>query len=266
MLKLSVSSTSNWLNNYILNNDNDFEGKVLSIFNHSLILAFDTQGLIHITSQKDNLTPFSIYVENLIARSTSEEEQVLWHKNKFILDKIIIECNTPLATFNESSIKEIQNINVDFSQLDCISSYYKELFNTVRRNLLIYYTQNNFKQIHESLIKLLGLGEGLTPSGDDYLVGFIYGLYTLKKYDLINFITPILINNVDHYTNIISKTFILHALKGRFSQNIVEHNWSKVMQYGNTSGVFILLGVTDSISTNNLNLTSSTISLLPQLI
>ncbi len=70
--------------------------------------------------------------------------------------------------------------------------------------------------------KLLGLGHGLTPSGDDMLVGILAGLRFLGKTEHLHPLQDWLKHEAPRQTNAIAATFIEHACAGRFSEGILD--------------------------------------------
>lgn len=113
------------------------------------------------------------------------------------------------------------------------------------------------KNSDESIIKyFLGRGRGLTPSGDDFIVG-IMGVFSCYKVfmepmeKLSNFINKF----GNEYTNDISLSFLESASQGLFSRNIlnilsnienekeVKIEIDNLLYYGETSGVDLLLGI-----------------------
>lgn len=102
--------------------------------------------------------------------------------------------------------------------------------------------------------KLLGLGHGLTPSGDDMLVGIMAGLRFLGHRNL----RPLedwLRHEAPRQTNAIAATFIEHACAGRFSEGILDIFAAmeqganldaaihRLLQFGASSGYDTLRGI-----------------------
>jgi hypothetical protein len=111
-------------------------------------------------------------------------------------------------------------------------------------------------------IPLIGLGPGATPSGDDFIAGWMCGLWSTVGVDSqrIAFVEQFgehIIQLADR-TNVISKAYLIHAARGRFSQlmaDVIEgvaHPLTKVdvrqitrraMQIGHTSGRDMMAGL-----------------------
>lgn len=106
----------------------------------------------------------------------------------------------------------------------------------------------------EELVHLIGLGIGLTPSGDDFLTGICAGLLLCHLEDLaFSDIIRRLIHEHITDTNDISGAFLTCALDGQFSQS-VNSLWQKPEQssaeilesfakIGHSSGVDSLCGI-----------------------
>jgi len=111
------------------------------------------------------------------------------------------------------------------------------------------------------LSTLVGMGPGLTPSGDDFLVGMIAALYALKgKSAILEFFLRMLKKEVkgkSHGTNDISRSFLMYSIQGQVSKPLgcllaalAERNIEEIskycdqlINYGHSSGVDTLCGV-----------------------
>ena len=71
-----------------------------------------------------------------------------------------------------------------------------------------------------ALCDFLGLGPGLTPSGDDFILGwlFILRLYNVKH---LPYISKVIADNLS-LTNDISAAMLKNALSGRFNLNLIK--------------------------------------------
>ena len=109
---------------------------------------------------------------------------------------------------------------------------------------------------------LIGLGSGLTPSGDDLLVGYMAGLYsrTGENITRINFVSYLgkILTVLSEKTTDISSTYLHHATHGQFSRNLanlaeaickgIASNRlyaiaASAMQMGHTSGMDTVTGL-----------------------
>lgn len=114
---------------------------------------------------------------------------------------------------------------------------------------------------------IIGRGEGLTPSGDDFFVGFLASLFANNYFDEdFHEVKQELVRNIHKYTTDIGADYIIKALRGEFSQNIIrlvnyiqlniydEKSLKDLVQHGETSGVDTFLGVVAGYVSLNNNL------------
>ena len=108
---------------------------------------------------------------------------------------------------------------------------------------------------------MLGLGTGLTPSGDDYLVGFFAVLFFCSyRLETIQQLALELAERARESTNIISATYIKSASEKRFKKEIsdlvqsvyqpdktlIAQSLKQLLEVGSTSGTDITQGVLDA--------------------
>jgi hypothetical protein len=80
---------------------------------------------------------------------------------------------------------------------------------------------------------LIGLGPGLTPSGDDLLVGYLAGLWCTvrdqgKRAQFISSLGKTVIR-LSRQTNDISRTYLYHAVRGQVSSQLA--NLAEAISY-----------------------------------
>jgi hypothetical protein len=78
--------------------------------------------------------------------------------------------------------------------------------------------------VERVIASLIGLGSGLTPSGDDFLVGYLAGLWCSSGewIERTRFLTGIgkAVTRLSHRTNSISRTYLVHAARGQVSSRL----------------------------------------------
>ena len=122
----------------------------------------------------------------------------------------------------------------------------------------------SLSEITKELAHLIGLGIGLTPSGDDFLTGILAGLILCDQ-DQSPFALKLKEEVPKHLqdTNDISRAFLSCALKGQFSQTIkilqehpdidaagLQENFLKI---GHSSGIDTLCGIYFYLNTLKMN-------------
>lgn len=109
----------------------------------------------------------------------------------------------------------------------------------------------NWEDAARSLCGLIGLGPGLTPSGDDFLCGVLAGagLTGLKGHPFVQCLSGQIFDGLSR-TNDISRAFLRCALEGQYAEVIqlfytqpVRVILSEIRRIGHTSGVDTLCGI-----------------------
>jgi len=82
--------------------------------------------------------------------------------------------------------------------------------------------------------KMIGLGPGVTPSGDDFLIGFLAGLWSTSggNQGQLSFIHSFgkALMEIAKQTNLISRTYLYHATQGQFSSSL--SNLAEAITFG----------------------------------
>ena len=180
----------------------------------------------------------------------------------------IIDSKMHKNTFNISCDMLIQAIyKADFSGFNAIFSSKTD----IKDNFLILNAaknkidtctsellNKNFENSSDILSSLIGLGIGLTPSGDDFLCGVLAGCIfdSLEKHSFVKLLKKQIQNNLQN-TNDISRAFLSCSLNDNFSTPVlnlpyfkspyaVYDNFKKI---GHSSGIDTLCGIYYSLNT-----------------
>lgn len=115
-----------------------------------------------------------------------------------------------------------------------------------------YFTRGAYEKAVQELVRLLGLGIGLTPSGDDFLCGVLAGLTLCGQicHPFSNALQAVVREHL-YDTNDISRTFLTCALQSHFSYAVVSilHTASpdailtNFEAIGHSSGIDTLCGI-----------------------
>ncbi len=128
--------------------------------------------------------------------------------------------------------------------------------------VLLSAAQNYDLKINQALETLIGLGGGLTPSGDDVLMGYLAGLWCGSGQNPIrqNYVKEFskIVLQFLHRTNDISRTYLYHATQGQVSSRLADlaglicigdktphllEVAKKAMRVGHTSGMDAVTGL-----------------------
>ena len=123
------------------------------------------------------------------------------------------------------------------------------------------------RTLHEKIKALIGLGPGLTPSGDDILAGLLAGLIMQGRKQTFEQTAPLVREGVLHpnQTSIVSRQFLLYATQGIFIGEIlmlhhrlllsraIDQIIDKIASMGHSSGIDYLKGLMLAISIGGIN-------------
>lgn len=143
----------------------------------------------------------------------------------------------------------------------CLSKTNSILFETriaqLVKTLIIGIVQNNEYLITEGVCGLLGAGSGSTPSGDDFLLGFLSGLVHVQpEYPASEKMAYHMVQNASHLTTNLSIAYIKYGVKGLYHQRFGEmisafitgteedmmSRVQELMTLGHSSGIDLLVG------------------------
>jgi hypothetical protein len=167
------------------------------------------------------------------------------------------------------NIEKIRVLTLKYGQIEGIASildgdkvanHYKDfIINSVKR-LAKGISDFDYKEITEASKRLIGLGPGLTPAADDFLLGILASLYYMGYYfgnhlENLKKIAGFMIYDLPGRTTFISEIMLRNGTKARFSEPIrdlmlaVIHNTSvqdecvNLLSIGGTSGSDCAAGI-----------------------
>ena len=148
------------------------------------------------------------------------------------LPGLMVDISSPVVSAAWRTVWEALNKRQRLSKAEIIA---EEMFDgsargTVSRKSgeamrdLLRVTQKHEGWDTTAISALLGLGPGLTPSGDDLLVGYLAGLWSTMRYQTkrrqsISSLGKSIIR-LSRRTNDISRTYLYHAARGQVSSRL----------------------------------------------
>lgn len=265
--------------------DKEVKGTCHSLYEHTInfFIGETKPNLLVIGWENVKGTPNSIYCPefNQLSRKISPQSSCFLSGKKLIIDKTIVvslieiqeEMISPLSfdTLSHSSlflekyqiIKELKTTSNPYLNNQAIKPFYDALINEAKSFLKVLRT-NDIARIKQSMFRIIGLGVGLTPSGDDYLTGLMLFLRLAKETDSkLKWQLELVLKEEDLPTNIISEQQLFFASFGRSKQLLIrlinnigddeqsinqfKNDVRLVQQIGSTSGFDLLLGISDGI-------------------
>jgi len=142
-----------------------------------------------------------------------------------------------------------------FKPLDLVQQKFVRLITPFERT-----NQWQIDQFTRTIDQIIGLGPGLTPSGDDFLIGFLSVIRFFSENSQIKHHLNQIEERVESLlikTTVVSKAFLSGAIDGQFAQSIclyyealdnedktLQHrSLEKIAQHGSSSGVDTLNGI-----------------------
>lgn len=156
----------------------------------------------------------------------------------------------------------------------CVLSVWQETADSILTDLRNSIKNRNGEMFGKTLKRLVGMGWGLTPGGDDFILGMLgFTSFILKNcpqnldkdektdfYETLSFVNLQIRNHLPGFlkkTGFISASYLKYALEGRYAAsftdflkslkkdniNELETSLAKLTEYGATSGMDIAAGV-----------------------
>ena len=252
-----------------------FEGKVHSIFSKALNIKIEENELISIVAAEKLNGPNRILVElpknkDLVALEIKQGMKVIGNGQEVRIDGGRLSISLERAERWSPEVKKEKRIlnsqvknNLSFLQKSLsvekdenkVSQELKVRIQKLAKSI----EEENLSKVPKDIKRLISFGEGLTPSGDDFLVGLIASLHFLSNLKLKHLLNKIkrIINLEKEKTTFLSGKFLEYACQGRFPEtilNLIEAIFSgnreevretarRCLDFGATSGRDTLLGV-----------------------
>lgn len=257
-----------------------FEGEVHSVFSKAFNIRTEEDELISIVAAEKLNGPNRILIElpqneDFVTLEIKKGTKVIGNEQEVRVDRerlfvsleraerwspeVKKEGSTPTSRIkdNLSSLKRSLLIE---RKGDRISLALRARIHKLIKSL----EERNLSKVSENIKRLIGFGEGLTPSGDDFLVGFIASLYFLNNPELEFLLQKIkeIINSEKDRTTFLSGKFLEYACQGRFPETVlnlieaifsgdreeVEEAAKRCLEFGASSGRDTILGVLCGLS------------------
>ncbi len=260
------------------------EGRVHSVFRNSINILTPENALLTLLSKKKEIyrNPISIVIaeEDFLNWGISPNEKVIYKENSLVFLNTNLHIDLSNKITWDSSFRyfgplapshiiqeNIERIKFFIKVMEwnkgllplVIETFPHSHFSKKMLPILTKIIENESINL-SGMEKIVGLGDGLTPSGDDFLSGFLVILYYFGRYldiqDEINKVISQILETVYTKTNLISATFLMLAAKGEaffLLREIIKdllgrrgfdmENIRLLIEYGGTSGASILAGL-----------------------
>ncbi|XRD26901.1 DUF2877 domain-containing protein [Lysinibacillus fusiformis] len=235
----------------LLNDEKTFT--VHSMFEKGLNMVDQDGELIFVGTDENGTFPFGILLDPQTRQTVKTNIKVgdilmfrnnrLFHKRfQMVFNVKIIPLDMDFEHANISKLKE------NFQYIS-FTSYESSDFERARVLSLINRLQDPTKNLDETFRYFIGRGHGLTPTGDDILVGILYGHF-IKNFIEQKHLETLKALIKEPLTTIVSKRFLTCAIDGVFSSKItaLQHDSSlesmnRLIEVGSSSGMDTLYGI-----------------------
>ncbi len=195
-------------------------------------------------------------------------------KNKLFSLMNAREIDYDLSKMSTLNKTEISCLNATLEEFLCNSNRSGELamvfrmnhgnpsselsfFGQYAKSILDKLSRVDHHEYIDTCLTLLGMGEGLTPSGDDFICGLLAATYFSEEknvYDLRIELIATLLDKLNSTTDI-SKAYLLHACNGRFMEGVLQLQQqtqqknditpilNQIASMGHSSGTDFLVGM-----------------------
>ena len=231
------------------------DGIVHSVFDHACNIQLAKNRLVALISPKLPNYPSAIKLdiaENRMIRSIGFKTGMKAAVNKdeikipdinitILLTDVKVWDSSPLflrSNISEEKLNEniekIRDLILKYGKIEGVASildvnavdnnYKNFIINSVKR-LAKGISDFDYKEISEASKRLIGLGPGLTPAADDFLLGILASLYYIGYYfgnhlENLKKIAGFIIYDLPGRTTFISEIMLRNGMKARFSEPI----------------------------------------------
>ncbi len=239
--------------------------KILHVFDEVCNLINERREVLSVVVAEIGNGPFNLVVEEpvIFAKHLDVESKVSIHDEQLSLGDITIlltdaQLWNPMPKWDElrKNKDEITN-RLALLQIDNENETILQFSNSLSLAIL----KADIQTIQNTSSKLAGLGIGLTPAGDDFLMGAMYVAWIIHPQEMAKKITEEIADVAVPLTTSLSGAWLRSAAKGEagelwhefFNALIEDQNiylpMSKILSVGETSGSDALAGFLAVIST-----------------
>ncbi|MCF8008720.1 MAG: DUF2877 domain-containing protein [Halanaerobiales bacterium] len=257
----------------------NMQGTVISVFDHVINVRTSNESGYAVTDNLIGLTPYHLKISNkyfsLIKKTINKKSSfflsnkkiksgsfnIKLERKKYYEGKICINHKdniNKVIYLTEKVIKEIDNK----SSLNKTILNYQEIiknnksFDLTPLQKYFYQLLSNIVFSNSSVKPLIGLGIGLTPTGDDFLIGYLSAIESFKIKDKYNIKKCLLSADIFNLTNILSGLQIKAALQRRYNEKLYNfyknisnneqiymRSLKELIETGSSSGLDLLAGI-----------------------
>lgn len=249
---------------------NSNQPKILHVFDDVCNIINERREIISVVVAEIGNGPFNIVVEEPVAfaKHLDVVSKMVLQDTQFSLGEIVVSLAgaqvwNPMPRWDELRNSNDEIINrLTLLQMDYENESILQFSNSLIRAIVAI----DIPSLKHAASKLAGLGIGLTPAGDDFLMGAMYAAWMIHPQEVTTKITEEITNVAVPLTTSLSGAWLKSAAKGEagelwheFFDALIEGEniylpMSKILSVGETSGSDALAGFLAVCSASRLPL------------
>ena len=253
-----VSNVNDWLTN-------SRHPRILHVFDHACNLINERREVLSVVTPEIGNGPFNLVTEEdlFVSRNLNIESPISITQNQLILADLTINT-TDAKLWNPCPNWEILHARKDDILTQLLSlpvpNYQISIPKSLVFNLSYTITKADISTAKTVASQLAGLGQGLTPSGDDFIMGAILAAWIIHPPNIAKVLAKDLASTAASLTTSLSAAWLRSAGKGEagslwhyffdalLSENImtIQGALEKLHNLGHTSGDDALAGFTST--------------------
>jgi hypothetical protein len=265
---INAVSTTNLVHEWL---SSSTSAKILNIFNHACNLCNERREIVSIVTQEIGPGPFNIVIESNVrfAEELSLASLVFSSTEKLSLGDITIQfvdaelwdaCPDwkELHAKRDSIRRQVSQVSEALLQVsNCRGTFQAATFSS---SLASSIAAADIASCINAAQKLAGLGQGLTPAGDDFIMGALYASWILHPDEVAECIAAEIAKVATPLTTSLSAAWLRAAAKGAAGilwhklfdalisgdDTAIDLHVSNILSIGATSGADALAGFIDT--------------------
>lgn len=253
-----VSNINDWL-------ANSRHPRILHVFDHACNLINERREVLSVVTPEIGNGPFNLVIEEdvFVSRNLSIESPISISQNQLILANLTInkadaKLWNPCPNWERLHARRYEILN----QLISLSlpNFRPSIPDSIAFNLSKELANADVSTARIATSQLAGLGQGLTPSGDDFIMGAILAAWIIHPANIAKVLAKDLASTAASLTTSLSAAWLRSAGKGEagslwhyffdalLSENImtIQGALEKLHNVGHTSGDDALAGFTST--------------------
>jgi len=246
---------------------NSFHLRILHVFDHACNLINERREILSIVTPQIGNGPFNLVVKDdvLFSDYLHAQSPISIRANQLYVGDLTINTDSaklwsPYPNWERLHAKR----DVILNQLTSLPiTAYQILFpNSLISNLSLALANANLSPSLSAVQKLAGLGQGLTPAGDDFIMGALYAAWIIHPHEVASILAKEIARAAAPLTTSLSAAWLRSAGNGEagvlwheFFATLLHMNilraqaaMDKILAIGETSGADALSGFTDIFS------------------